>query len=235
MTTQSLYRLDQIKRVVEEDKVILDIDSLSLPQGELTAIAGPNGAGKSTLLNLLAFLTKPDQGFIHFKGKPVRVRDFFQLRRQVTMVHQAPYLFPGSVFENVAYGLRVRSVPRQQRSHQVEEALSMVDLSGYAERAVKGLSGGETQRVAIARALVFKPLVVLLDEPTAGVDAARVDMVESLILNLCAKTDVSVLFSTHNLDQAHRLTERVIHLKNGRMVSASLDKNQSSRPKSNRK
>lgn len=223
MTRQPLYRLESVKRIVNGDRIILDIDSLSLPQGELTAIAGPNGAGKSTLLNLLAFLTQPDRGIIHFRGTPVRPRDFQRLRQQVTLVDQTPYLFPGSVFDNVAYGLKVRGISRYQRPALVAEALSLVDLDGYARRAVTGLSGGEIQRVAIARALVFRPQVVLLDEPTASVDAARMGMVEDLVTNLCAAKRVSVLLSTHNLGQAHRLTDRVIHLTDGRWAPAGND------------
>jgi len=223
MNNHPLYQLDQIKRLVNTEKVILDIDSLSLPKGELTAIVGPNGAGKSTLLNILAFLEKPDQGSIYYLGRPVGPKDFFLLRRQVTMVDQSPLLFHGSVFENVAYGLRVRGVPQKQWPRRVAEALSLVDLGGFENRSVKGLSGGETQRVAIARALVFHPQVILLDEPTAGVDVARMEMVESLITDLYAAMGVSILFSTHNLAQAHRLTDRVIHLAGGKIVTNSIE------------
>ena len=223
MNEQPLYQLDRIKRIIDDAKIILDIDSLSLPKGELTAIVGPNGAGKSTLLNMLAFLVKPDQGCIHFQGRPVRPRDYVLLRRQVTLVDQAPLLFRGTVFENVSYGLRVRKVPPREWPGRVDEALSMVDLGGFENRSVTGLSGGETQRVALARALVFHPQVILLDEPTAGVDVARVEMVESLITDLYAATGVSILFSTHNLSQAHRLTDRVIHLEDGKRVPSSIE------------
>ena len=223
MTRQPLYRLESVQRIVGGGRIILDIDTLSLPHGELTAIAGPNGAGKSTLLSLLAFLTHPDRGVIHFRGTPVRPRDFLRLRRQVTLVDQAPYLFPGSVLDNVAYGLKVRGISRHQRAVQVAEALSLVDLGGYANRAVKGLSGGEAQRVAIARALVFKPRVILLDEPTASIDAARMGMVEDLVINLCTTKRISIIFSTHNLAQAQRLTDRVIHLADGKCVPIGMN------------
>jgi tungstate transport system ATP-binding protein len=218
MNEQALYQLDQVRRIVQTDKVILDIDSLSLPKGELTAIVGPNGAGKSTLLKMLAFLDAPDQGCINFQGQPTGPQDFTGLRRQITMVDQAPLMFQGTVFKNVAYGLKVRGVPRDQWSGRVAEALSMVDLDGFENRSARGLSGGETQRVAIARALVFHPQVILLDEPTAGVDVARVAMIETLIKDLNTATGVSILFSTHDLAQAHRLTDRVVHLAGGKRV-----------------
>jgi len=223
MSGQPLYQLDQVRRIVQKNKIILDIDSLSLPKGELTAIVGPNGAGKSTLLKILAFLEVPDQGRIRFQGRPIGPRDHTLLRRQITLVDQAPLLFHGTVFKNIAYGLKVRSVPRDQWSIRVDEALSMVDLDGFADRSVKGLSGGETQRVAIARALVFHPQVILLDEPTAGVDVARVDMVEALITELFVSTGVSILFSTHNLAQAYRLTDRIVHLAGGKRVANSME------------
>jgi tungstate transport system ATP-binding protein len=223
MSEPPLYQLERIKCIISRDKVILDIDSLSLFGEELTAIVGPNGAGKSTLINILAFLEKPDQGYINFQGKPVGPRDHYRLRRQVTMVDQTPLLFRGSVFDNVAYGLRIRGIPPEQRVKRVEEALTQVDLGSFAHRSVSGLSGGEIQRVAIARALVFHPQVILLDEPTAGVDVARMEMVESLISELYSVMGISIVFSTHNLAQAHRLTDRIIHLASGRMVPGSIE------------
>jgi tungstate transport system ATP-binding protein len=223
MRTTSLYELNGIKRTVSGGRVILDIDRLALPDGMLTAIVGENGAGKSTLLKTLAFLEEPDRGEVCFRGKRVRARDFFELRRSVTMVDQSPLLFHGSVFKNVAYGLKVRGVPRSEWGDRVEEALSLVDLAGLGRRTVKGLSGGETQRVAIARSLVFRPEVVLLDEPTAGVDAARVEMIETLIRDLNTRAETSIVFSTHNLAQAYRLTDHVIHISAGRTIQSGME------------
>jgi tungstate transport system ATP-binding protein len=218
MSRAALFQLEGVRRVIPRDKVILDIDSLCLAQGELTAIVGPNGAGKSTLLKILAFLDRPDRGTVHFQGKPIGPEEFSGLRRKVTLVDQAPLLFSGTVMMNVAYGLKVRGVRKEKRAERVSEALARVDLAGFETRSAQGLSGGETQRVAIARALVFHPEVLLLDEPTAGVDAARVEMVEKLITELHTSNGTSILFSTHDLNQAHRLTNRVIHLAEGKVV-----------------
>jgi len=223
MKDQPLYQLEQVKRIVNTDDVILDVDSLDILQGGLTAIVGPNGAGKSTLLKILAFLETPEQGTVRYQGRPVGPGDHVRLRRQVTMVDQAPLLFRGTVFKNVAYGLKVRGVPSQEWPGRVADALTLVDLGGFEQRSVKGLSGGETQRVAIARALVFKPQVILLDEPTAGIDVARKEMVESLITGLHATMGVTVLFSTHSLAQAHYLTDRVVHLAGGIRVPGSIE------------
>jgi tungstate transport system ATP-binding protein len=218
MSGGPLYRLDGVQRVIGDDKVILDIAALRFGQGELTAIVGPNGAGKSTLLKLLAFLDRPDKGTVHFRGEPTSHMDFSKLRRQVTLVEQTPLLFRGTVLMNVAYGLKVRDVPKKDWAGRVATALTRVDLAGFENRAAQELSGGETQRVAIARALVFGPEVLLLDEPTAGVDAARVEMVENLITELHGANGASIFFSTHDLSQAQRLTQRVIHLVDGKVA-----------------
>ncbi len=223
MTETNLYELRGVRKIVESGKVILDIGCLDVPEGSVSAVVGPNGAGKSTLLKTLAFLEKPDQGEIRFRGKTVEPRDFLEIRRGVTMVDQSPLLFQGTVFKNVAYGLKVRGVPTEAWEKRVEDALSLVDLAGFAGRSVGGLSGGETQRVAIARALVFRPQVILLDEPAAGVDAARVEMLETLLREMIEKTGTSVVFSTHNLAQAYRLSGTVVHMAAGKTVRNGLE------------
>lgn len=223
MSAPHLYRLEGVRRSVPGGRVILDIDRLEIPEGGLTAVVGPNGAGKSTLLKTLAFLERPDEGEIFFRGKKTDPKDGFSLRRVVTMVDQSPFLFQGTVFRNVAYGMKVRKIPRKEWEPRVEASLSLVDLAGFGKRAVRGLSGGEVQRVALARALVFHPEVVLLDEPTASVDAARVEVLEGLIRELNTKYGASIVFSTHNLAQAHRLTEHVLHLSRGRISQTGLE------------
>jgi tungstate transport system ATP-binding protein len=223
MSAENLYRLVGVRQRVPGGRVILDIDHLEIPEGGLTAVVGPNGAGKSTLLKTLAFLERPQEGEIFFRGRKTDPRDGLCLRRMVTMVDQSPLLFQGTVLKNVAYGLKVRKVPRREREERAEQSLSRVDLAGFGKRSVKGLSGGETQRVALARALAFRPDVVLLDEPTASVDAARVELLEALIRELNRESGISIVFSTHNLAQAHRLTDRVLHLSKGKVVQTGLE------------
>ena len=223
MTPTALYELHNVKRLVRKGRAILDIEHLSIPEGAITAIVGPNGAGKSTLLKIMAFLAKPEEGEILFRRERVSEADIYKLRRMVTMVDQTPLLFRGTVFKNVAYGLMVRDVPKGEWGPMVKEALSLVDIAGYENRSVRGLSGGEIQRVAIARALVFRPQVVLLDEPTAGVDAARVEMVEALIREVNSRSGSGVIFSTHQIAQAYRLTDNVIHLIAGKISGESIE------------
>jgi len=115
MNDAGLYRLEGIRRCARDGRVILDIDHLEIPEGGLTAVVGPNGAGKSTLLKTLAFLERPDEGKIVFCGRLAAPRDYFSLRRAVTMVDQTPFLFQGTVFKNVAYGMKVRKIPRKMK------------------------------------------------------------------------------------------------------------------------
>ncbi|MBN1687191.1 MAG: ATP-binding cassette domain-containing protein, partial [Spirochaetales bacterium] len=139
------------------------------------------------------------------------------LRRQSVLVHQDPYLFDGNVYANVSYGLKVRRVPAQDVRSRVTIALKEVGLSGFEHRKARRLSGGERQRVAIARALVLKPTLLLLDEPTASVDAESVGLLERLILQLVEK-GTTIIISTHYPAFAYRLGTRLVFLENGKLV-----------------
>jgi molybdopterin-binding protein len=145
------------------------------------------------------------------------------LRRKAVLVPQDPYLFRRSVTGNVAYGLAARGLPRRQIQRRVEEVLGLVGLAGFGRRQARRLSGGEAQKVAIARALVLEPEVLLLDEPTANLDAPSVAEVEALLRQVNAKLGITIFFTTHLMDQAHRLADRIHSLLDGRLVPASLD------------
>ena len=166
-----MYRLQSIRKCYGSN-VALDIEELTIAEGRLYTLTGANGAGKSTLLSILAFLTPPTSGEIFYAGKRV---DWSQgsveeYRRKVTLLHQSPYLFGGSVDDNVAFGLKVRGIPGEERRRRIDEALDVVGLRGFRDRKARELSGGESQRVAMARALALKPEVLLLDEPLANID-----------------------------------------------------------------
>jgi molybdopterin-binding protein len=209
------YRLCDV-RVEQAARLVLDIARLDLLAGRVTAVVGPNGAGKSTLLRVLGFLLPPTSGTVEFAGRAVVYRDpdLSALRRQATVVAQAPLLFHRSVYANVAYGLRAR---RGAADSRVESALAAVGLAGFAERPAWKLSGGEVQRVAIARALAIDPPVYLFDEPTGNVDRQHVPIVESLITQLGA-TAKTVIFTTHNFAQAYRLADALISLTDGHVA-----------------
>ncbi len=194
------------------------IGDLSIATGQLHLLLGPNGSGKSTLLNILAFLTKPETGAIEFDGRLVKwtPREGAALRRRVTLVHQHPYMFSGTVAGNVAFGLAARGASREHTRRVVRESLEKVGLAGFDSRIARKLSGGEIRRVGIARALACKPEVLLLDEPLAHLDHAGQVVVESLVTGLVAN-GMTVIMSTHSERLVDRLGANVIRLEDGRL------------------
>jgi tungstate transport system ATP-binding protein len=197
----------------------LNIGQLDFHPGRIYLLAGPNGAGKSTLLRLLALLLPPDRGEILFIGAAVNgTAQRQKMRQQITLVEQSPFLFDTTVYENLAFGLRLRDVRGDLQRRRIARALHAVGLEGFESRRANALSGGETRRVALARALVLKPKVLLLDEPTAGLDRESLLLFESCLAALPA-AGVTVILSTHDSGQSLRLRGQVLHLESGRLVS----------------
>ena len=182
---------------------------MSIPSGS-TALLGPSGSGKSTLLRLLNRLADPDAGAVRFHGTDVREMDPLELRQRVGLVPQLPAPVPGSVSENVCFGPQLHG-----REVDPERPLRLAGLDpSFLDRDASRLSVGEQQRVMLARALALEPEVLLLDEPTASLDAAATAAVEDALRNL---GDVSLVLVTHDAQQADRLTERTIRLDQGRV------------------
>lgn len=171
-----IYRLQKVIRRYGP-RTAVELDYLEVSAGDALAVIGPNGSGKSTLLRLMAFLETPDQGTIGFYGAPDQ-----ESRRQVTLLLQQPYLLKRSVYENVAYGLRVRHKTAGLEGI-VHRALAMVGLEPreFVRRKWFELSGGEAQRVALAARLALRPLVLLLDEPTSNLDVLSAQAVGEAI------------------------------------------------------
>jgi sulfate transport system ATP-binding protein len=187
--------------------------------GEITSLLGPSGSGKSTLLRLVAGLEEPDAGRVYIEGRDVT--DVSPRHRNVGFVFQSYALFRHlSVFENVAFGMRVRKKPAAEVKAKVEELLSLVQLPGYSARFPAQLSGGQRQRVALARALATEPRVLLLDEPFGALDTrVRIDLREWL-LEFQEKTRVTTLLVTHDQEEAFELSEHVVLLHDGVIVQA---------------
>jgi len=216
--TDDAYRLEEVT-VRFGERLALEIASMEIGRARTTALVGPNGAGKTTLLRLLALLVRPTDGRLWIEGRPLpkSERERLGLRRRVTLVAQSPLLFHRSVRENVGYGLRARGM---RGSDRVERALAEVGLDGFAARPAFALSGGEAQRVAIARALALDTPLVLFDEPTANVDREHVTTIEAAIGRL-RSGGRTVVFATHDLDQAWRLADSVVALAAGRQTAAA--------------
>ena len=213
-----MYRLHAIRKRYGT-KTVLEIDSLTIAAGRLYTLTGPNGAGKSTLLGILAFLSPPTEGEVYYAGERVDWDrgSVENRRRKVTLLHQSPYLFGGTVRANVAFGLKARGIRREEQRRIVDEALDSVGLRGFGERKARELSGGEAQRVALARALALKPDVLLLDEPLANIDRESAVLLETVIASLPAR-GTTVVMTTHDPDQLGRLNGEAIRLEGGKVV-----------------
>ncbi len=199
----------------------LHVENLALYAGRTYAVYGANGSGKSTLLNILALLTLPQEGRILFEGRPVNGADpgrSRQYRRRVTLLMQHVYLFRSTVFENVASGLRFRGMAKEAIEERVTGMLDKVGIRQFAHRSAHSLSGGEAQRAGLARALVTDPDVLLLDEPTASVDAAHGKQIEAILAETCRQRRMTVVLSTHQYDQAYRIADEVLIMRDGRML-----------------
>jgi len=221
-TIEAIYRLD---RVVARhgESVVLDVDSLVVEAGQVLCLVGPTGSGKSTLLKILANVDAPTSGDLHMRGERVGAGGLSLVQqRAMAMVFQRPLLLDRSVRENVAYGLAVRGAhSKEEETRRVDATLDRLGLTTFAERRARSLSGGETYLVALARSLVLEPDVLLLDEPTANLDPARVTLVESVVAAAREARGTTVVWATHNLFQARRCADRVALLLEGRLVEVA--------------
>jgi len=200
-------------------RTVLDVPEFQLLDGETHVLLGPSGAGKSTLLRVLGLLEKPTAGAIHFDGRRVTAGDR-RARFAMAAVFQNPYLFKGTVGQNVAYGLKLRHVPRAERERRVEEALDRVGLGGTARQSALRLSGGEAQRVALARALVLEPRILLLDEPLSYLDPLIKRRLVGDFSRILSAEGVAAIYVTHDQDEAMVVADRISIMKAGQVVRA---------------
>jgi tungstate transport system ATP-binding protein len=200
-------------------KSVLDSEELAIERGSAVGFAGPNGSGKSTLLRILALMASPTAGVFTFRGKPPQAVPFSE-KRQVSILLQEPYLLKRSVFENVAYGLKVRGA-RRDITRRVVESLSWVGLApDFCRRKWHQLSGGEAQRVALAARLVLQPEVLILDEPTASVDAHSAYLIREAAVRARSMWGASLLIASHNHQWLEDVCERVVFLFRGKVVDS---------------
>jgi len=207
-------------------KEVLNIPALEIPDNQTVAMTGPNGSGKTSLLQLLGGLLGPHRGRIRFRdldlfSQSTAVQD--RIRKDLGIVLQSPYLFKTTVLSNVCYGLIRRGISRIEAAKKARETLELVSLGGFGERSHSALSGGEAQRVALARALALEPKVLLLDEPFANVDAVSRSVIERVLLQENRYRRTSVIFTTHDLDQAYRMADTVVTLFDGKVHDGSME------------
>ena len=206
-----------VSKTFEAAAPAVDNVSLSVRRGEFVALLGPSGCGKSTLLRMIAGFEQPDSGGIEIEG--VDVVDVPPNRRPVNMVFQSYALFPHlTVFDNVAFGLRRKRMPREEISTTVVQFLQSVGLDALADRYPAQLSGGQQQRVALARALVNKPKVLLLDEPLGALDLKLRKRMQVELKQLQREVGISFIYVTHDQDEALALSDRIAVMNCGALL-----------------
>ncbi len=215
--SRTLYTLSGVSRCYGADRA-LDCCTLTLYGGGITGIAGPNGSGKSTLLKLLAFIESPDEGSIFFQGREEHPFSS-AVRHRVTLMPQTPFLMRRRVFQNVSYGLALKKDGEAVEA-RVRQSLSRVglDFEKFAGRWPHELSGGESQRVALAARLILDPEVLILDEPTASVDAASSFLIKNALLDFAAKPGKTVILTSHDASWLEDVSDTVIFFFRGRQV-----------------
>jgi len=204
------------------ERTILRNISLDFRAGELTLLTGQNGSGKTTLLRILAGLLKPRQVGFEIAGRQRNWRRSYRyLREQICYLHQHPYLFDCSVYDNIAYGLKRKKLGRQATAAKVAEALELISLEHLAERNCHELSGGEKQRVAIARAWALSPRLMLLDEPVSNLDKHSRRICYALI-NQLQRQQIGVVYTSHEPQTGKLDLSRHIHLYEGELSTKLL-------------
>jgi putative spermidine/putrescine transport system ATP-binding protein len=212
-------RLARLSKSFDGIKRAVDGVDLAIEAGEFFALLGPSGCGKTTTLRMIAGFETPDEGRIHVGGADVT--DVPVHRRNLGMIFQSYALFPHrTVAENVAFGLRMRGLPRRDIADAVARALKQVALAGYEERRPAQLSGGEQQRVALARALVVRPPVLLCDEPLGALDRKLRQSMQFELKALQKDLGVTLIFVTHDQEEAMAMADRIAVMNAGRIEQA---------------
>ncbi|MBM7059912.1 ABC transporter ATP-binding protein [Pseudomonas sp. UL073] len=213
----------EVSRVFGDVKAV-DRVSLAIEDGEFFSMLGPSGSGKTTCLRLIAGFEQPSAGSIRIHG--AEAVGLAPYQRDVNTVFQDYALFPHmNVRDNVAYGLKVKGVGKDERHQRAEEALAMVALGGYGERKPAQLSGGQRQRVALARALVNRPRVLLLDEPLGALDLKLREQMQSELKKLQRQLGITFIFVTHDQTEALSMSDRVAVFNKGRIEQVDTPRN----------
>lgn len=230
MNQATEVRLVNLKKSFGETAAVRDV-SLTISRGDFFTFLGPSGCGKTTVLRMIAGFTRPDEGSILFDGK--EVNDVPPWKRDVGMVFQNYALWPHmSVFENVAFGLKERNLPKKVVQEKTRQALAIVNLEGLEKRRPSELSGGQQQRVALTRTLVIEPRLLLLDEPLSNLDAKlRIQMRHELV-RIQRDLGITSIYVTHDQEEALTLSSQIAIMSKGKVVQMGTPKEIYENPKS---
>jgi len=214
MTEQTIIRFDHVTKHYDHDPPVLNNVSFEIERGKFYTLLGPSGCGKTTILRLIAGFTEPSQGMIYFDGRVINTIP--ANKRQVNTVFQDYALFPHlNVFENVAFGLRIKKMKQSQITEKVKEALHFVNLDSYDHRRISEMSGGQQQRVAVARAIVNEPEVILLDEPLSALDLKLRTEMQYELRDLQKRLGITFIFVTHDQEEALAMSDEIFVIDKG--------------------
>ena len=216
MNEDVIIRLDHVSKSFSGTKVLDDI-SLEIKRGEFVTLLGPSGCGKTTTLRMIAGFNKPDSGVVMMEGKDIT--EIPPYRRPLNTVFQRYALFPHlDVYDNIAFGLKLRNVPEAEIDKTVRRVLKMVSMTDYEDRDVNSLSGGQQQRVAIARALANQPKVLLLDEPLAALDLKMRKDMQIELKEMHKKLGITFIYVTHDQEEALTLSDTIVVMNEGKIL-----------------
>ena len=213
--SKELIRL--VDCVMEFDgEVVLDSINLYINDAEFLTLLGPSGCGKTTTLRIIGGFQKPTSGDVLFDGK--RINDVPPHKRQVNTVFQRYALFTHlNIYENIAFGLRISKTPEDEIRRRVDEALALVNLSGYEKRSINSLSGGQQQRIAIARAIVNRPKVLLLDEPLGALDLKLRKSMQVELKKIQREVGITFIYVTHDQEEALTMSDTIVVMNGGKI------------------